>query len=400
MCTELPSLSSKVLSVKVRVNFIITVATLVLSLIFWLLAQNMREIFWDIEVYQFAVNSAKDGEDPYLNRSGFDFMYHPMIIPLLKLLSLILPLKIILPIIYCIAIFFLLSVLNNWNMIPNSFNKSERMVLVILLLGFFGWSYLGLLSGNLSILGHLTLQFLGFHLILRRQTHIQIIFFLTVLAFSLIKPYFLAYLVLYLAFSILKLLIIGAGATFSFLGLWILLSINDPDSYSNFIENLTRGTYTNEDLGFSLFSSLQVFLGSWPALTLHVALILIFISIYLKNKSLLSLNYQSIWLILIAIISNPRIKEYDAIFLLVLAYIAIAQASTNAKKVILKTLILTSVSGVAIVVMATYVFTQTPLVLVFYLASMTLVWSIWFALKNPGLASKWALSGSNRRPTD
>ena len=360
----------------------------------------MREIFWDIEVYQFAVDSAKGGNDPYLNRSGFDFMYHPIIIPLLKFLSLISPLKIILPIIYCVALVCLLSILNRWKIIPNYFDESERIILVILLLGFFGWSYLGLLSGNLSVLGHLVLQILGFQLVLKRQTHIQIIFFLTVLAFSFIKPYFLAYLVLYLAFSVLKLVMIGVGATFSFLGLWILLSVNNSDSYSKFIENLTRGTYTNEDLGFSLFSSLQVILGSWPALTLHIASVLVLISVYLKNQSLLSLNSQIIWLIMIAIISNPRIKEYDAIFLLVLAYIAIAQASTRAKKMIIKTLTVTSFSGIAIVVIASYVFTQTPVVLVFYLASMTLVWSIWFALKNPGLASKWALSGSNRRPTD
>ncbi|MFZ9879679.1 MAG: hypothetical protein ACO3E6_05885 [Candidatus Nanopelagicaceae bacterium] len=385
---------------KIRVSFIFSLATLVLTLVFWLLALNMKETFWDIEVYQFAVDSVNAGTDPYRNRSGFDFMYHPIILPILQTLDLIFPLKVILPSVYIIALMCLFSALNHWKLIPNSFNKDEKIVLGTLLLGYFGWGYLGILSGNLSLLGHTILHIFGLQLMLKKQTILQFTFFFIVLAFSLIKPYFLAYIVLYLVFSVFKLLLVGVVATVSFLALWIFFAVNNNDSYSQFTSNLTRGTFTNDDLGFSLFSTLQAFLGFWPAITLHFTLVLFLVAIYLKNKSLLSKNSQIVWLIVVAVISNPRVKEYDAIFLLIMAYIAAALSSTVVKKLILKTLTLTSFFGVVFVLIITYLFTQPLVVPLFTVALMALVWSIWFALRNTGVANEWALSGSNRRPTD
>jgi len=282
----------------------------------------MNDYYWDLEVYSFAVDSYLRSENPYLNRIGFDFLYHPLVLlALVKLNSLIhigylVPLLIMLSLYFYLRVFFE-GVSKKWR------NKSDLLRIFMLFMGFLGWGYLGVVSGNLSMLGHLTIQSIFFLYIKKKGLVYLILFTILVGLFAIIKPYFLAYLVMFLmvkrrvaSFNIVFLIFFTLSA-------WFYGARIFPSMYQSFLTNLNSGTFSNEDLGLTLFSVLYPHVGLLKAIIVHTVLISVCMWVYcirIKNSNSLS---QFVWLSVISILANPRVKEYDLVLLLLLYFVLI-----------------------------------------------------------------------------
>jgi hypothetical protein len=277
----------------------------------------MKSIFWDLDVYRFAITSFENGMDPYIDRKGFDFLYPPLILELLVFINKLMPLEIFIVGFTLVALQYLIR----------SFTRLEQItikgfdVLFLSLLvsfGFFGWGYLAFFSGNLSTLGHLTI--LGVFLrYIRRPLLMQgLLLCIVIIIFSLAKPYFLAYSLLLLIQS-LKKAIACAALTSSLTGaIWYISSLYDQSMFQSFLRNLTAGTIDNDDLGYSLFSLLYGDNSLNFSILSHITLFSIGLVIYFKRISILGVIPSFIWLSSLIVLSNPRVKEYDLIILLVL----------------------------------------------------------------------------------
>lgn len=284
---------------------------------------KMNGTLWDLEVYRFAIESLNSGLNPYRSRVGFEFIYHPIV---LKALSVVDNLILIEVILVATTVFSLIAFLYHFNSYASLLNKrfSDIAVCCMLIFGYFGWGYLGFLSGNISVLGHFALQAL-FLSYITRSTTLRIIFLLMlIVCFSLVKPYFLAYCLLFVMQGLKKALLLSVivvGCSFS---IWFLAAMEYPAMYQSFLLNLKRSTVTSGDVGYSFISILYDEVYLFVAITLHLLVLLVCLAIYFKVIRHLGLLSSFIWLSVVVILANPRAKEYDLvvlIFLLTLTYL-------------------------------------------------------------------------------
>ena len=304
--------------------------------IIWLIASFQHfegGIFWDLGIYAKAINIFNNGGDPYSpNQLGgyLSFVYHPLILHSMALFgSWLFPLLVT----FYIAsmVYFLFSLRNNSNLWLSLF----------LAFAYCGIGFISVASGNLTVFLHLILlailvkgssQDLGQNKNqnLSSFTSTNTAFVILVIAFSIIKPYFLVYLVIPLIMQwgknegIAKTIRLILTWVSIFFALMISSSLFYSTEFSAFITSLQNQTLGKRDLGYGFvmfFYDYYLSAGSliYRAFVLHfaIAVLLLLISIYLaiKNKWLSANNLKSAYfpflLYFLLTLFNPRLKVYD-----------------------------------------------------------------------------------------
>ena len=288
-------------------------------------------IFWDLGIYAKAINVLNSGGDPYSpdQLGGYlSFVYHPLVLHVMALFGSWLLLVLITFYITSI-IYFLFSLKKNSNLWLSAF----------LAFAYCGIGFISIASGNLTVFFHLIL--LG---ILARDasqdleqkknsklpTSINTTFVILLLAFSIVKPYFLIYLAIPLIMQwgkkedfakTLRLVL-------TWMSIFIILMVSSSHFYgaefSSFISAVQNQTLGKRDLGYGFVMFFyDYYLSAGPliyrAFVLHfaIAFLLLLISIYLaiKNKWLSANNLKSAYfpflLYFLLTLFNPRLKVYD-----------------------------------------------------------------------------------------
>ena len=300
----------------------------------WLVASFQfveNGIFWDLGIYAKAINIFNSGGDPYSpdQLGGYlSFVYHPLVLHVMALFGSWLSLALMAFYIASI-VYFLFSLKKNSNLWLSAF----------LAFAYCGIGFISIASGNLTVFFHLIL--LG---ILARDasqdleqkknsklpTSINTTFVILLLAFSIVKPYFLIYLAIPLIMQWGKKE--GFAKTLrlvlTWMSIFIILMVSSSLFYgaefSAFITSLQNQTLGKRDLGYGFVMFFyDYYLSAGPliyrAFFFHfaIAFLLLLISVYLaiKNKWLSTDNLNSAYfpflLYFLLTLFNPRLKVYD-----------------------------------------------------------------------------------------
>ena len=268
-------------------------------------------IFWDLGIYAKAINIFNSEGDPYSpdQLGGFlSFVYHPLILHGMALFGGWLS-PVLITFYIASMVYFLFSLRNNSNLWLSLF----------LAFAYCGLGLISLASGNLTVFLHLILlailvkgssQDLGQNKNqnLSSFTSTNTAFVILVIAFSIIKPYFLVYLAIPLIMQwgknegIAKTIRLELTWVSIFFALMISSSLFYSTEFSAFTTTLQNQTLGKRDLGYGFvmfFYDYYLSAGSliYRAFVLHflIAVSLLLISIYLaiKNKWLSADNLNS-----------------------------------------------------------------------------------------------------------
>lgn len=276
-------------------------------------------IFWDLGIYEKAVSVFNGGGNPYDLNGYLSFVYHPLVLRFMALFGNYLGIALIGA--YLVSLIFFVSSLGS--------NRSWWLY-SFLAFAYCGLGTISIGSGNVTVFLHLVL--LG--LLLRNMrdeetfgrgsSKLTGVFILTVVAFTLVKPYMLAYLLIPLVStwkttqqkSIWSLTFL-AGAI---LALTLLLSsLYFGAEFQSFLSAVQGQTIGKRDLGYGLvmyFYEYYLSAGSliYRAFVLHFAIlstIFLMILFLAKRSGQLSSARFTLLLYFLLAILNPRLKVYD-----------------------------------------------------------------------------------------
>ena len=301
--------------------------------------------FWDISVYQRAIADYGSGVDPYRTNVLFPFVYHPLVLRLLALLGSVLSLKIVLPALTVAAIVWLARelMLAAATRAAEVVSPAPFLAAFIMAAAFGGVGVAACMSGNLAVLMHFTLM-----AALLRGSHAATILYRflpygLVVLFSLVKPYFMLYLVvpvvLYdrrvpaLASSLAAAVLFGAT--------WLSFQVYWPQEYAQFLANLRWHILGRGDMGYSFFLVFGALTHKVPlALALHT---LASVVVVVVGPLLFKQRYgrdapfvpKLLVLYLALTLANPRMKDYDLFPALVGFFAVFGLLSQSAPAIIL-----------------------------------------------------------------
>ena len=274
------------------------------------LVKYWPDYFWDLSLYQIATNAYNSGSSAYSEFNTLRFVYPPII---LWAFSLFGPyLKTLLSITFLLIFSVFLT------------NERSRNFFFYALIGSFiffnDFIVKSFITGNITIFLHLALITLA----LRGRS--TMFFTVAVFAFSLVKPYLLAYLVLghvlcddKKRFTLNTLLGLMVYTLF-----WYLQLSITPELFLDFLNSLKAQALGGEvgpgkDMGLSFYSLYAQFFSRHIALLMHFLTVLVIAFVFFLSKVLSNLDIGggdkqtiSIFALLIFItLLNPRMKVYD-----------------------------------------------------------------------------------------
>ena len=263
--------------------------------------------FWDLNVYQTAVNTFNNGNDPYLDLQGLKFVYSPYVLMFFSQFGEQLT-----------VLFYAFYVL-----IFLGFAMSDRGI-ELLLASFiatplFMEEFLttALTTGNLTAFAH-------FLVITLVSFNYPTLCLVAVCIFTIIKPYFGAYFLLILVVWRTEYWI--RGKTLIAFVVTALIFISQifvyPNLFNNFILSLSNQALGDNDLrdvGIGIYRIAAVYQKSGFALVTHsivwssIVLSLLFIIRSLKNRMDSKVFEKLIFFtcLVVVTLSNPRLKVYD-----------------------------------------------------------------------------------------
>ncbi len=275
--------------------------------------------FWDLGIYEKAVGVFNAGGNPYELNGYLSFVYHPLVLRFMALFGNYLGIALMGA--YLASLIFFVSSLGS--------NRSWWLY-SFLAFAYCGLGTISIGSGNVTVFFHLAL--LG--LLLRnirdeeafgvRSSKLTVVFILTVVVFSLVKPYMLAYLLIPLVStwktawqkSIWSFTLMAGGL----LALTLLLSsLYFGAEFQSFLSAVQGQTIGKRDLGYGLvmyFYEYYLSAGSliYRAFVLHFVILsaLILISLYRgKRSGQLNTPRFALLLYFLLTILNPRLNVYD-----------------------------------------------------------------------------------------
>lgn len=276
-------------------------------------------IFWDLGIYEKAIEVFRSGGNPYELNGYLSFVYHPLVLRFMAVFGS--HLEIALMVAYVGSLLFFFSSLGS--------NRSWWFY-AFLAFAYCGIGTISIGSGNVTAFFHLIL--LG--ILLRHISNEDndrvassngfLVFILLVLLFSLVKPYMLAYLLIPMALtwksnqqrSTWTLVLLAA----SFLALILILSsLYFGAEFQSFLSAVQGQTIGKRDLGYGLvmyFYEYYLSAGSliYRAFVLHFAILsaILLITLFLAKRSdALNTSRFALLLYFLLTILNPRLKIYD-----------------------------------------------------------------------------------------
>lgn len=309
----------------------------------WGLSETLRQVikrsrivenpFWDSAVYLKALSDISVGIDPYsitFNpkiRIQSPFPYHPYILELFKFLSALTnPVTVLATLELGSFLYFIHKMTVHAriksaakNQVKQMINGKYRILFAFsIVIGFCvgGSPIIAIFSGNVATSLHLII--LG-TLIFPPKSWRAITFssFWIILA-SLIKPYFLAYLLLfYVTFTFSRAFKTVASVFIIWFSIWCSAGFLIPIPFQRYIQSIDYLTDGIGDFGFSIFGIFRRRFGDVGALTIHttfLALLIILLAVVSTKLHLSRLDFHKYFfpaMIYIVVFSNPRMHEYD-----------------------------------------------------------------------------------------
>lgn len=276
-------------------------------------------IFWDLGIYEKAVDVFNAGGNPYELNGYLSFVYHPLVLRLMASFGNYLGPAIIA--LYIASLLFFFSSLGG--------NRSWWLY-SFLAFAYCGIGTISIGSGNITVFFHLVLLGILLRSITAEQTlkaksgKLTTTFILAVVLFSIVKPYMLAYLLIPLVRtwkthqqkSIWTLTLLASIV----LALTLLLSsLYFGAEFQSFLSAVQGQTIGKRDLGYGLvmyFYEYYLSAGSliYRAFVLHFVILgaIILTTLYLAKRSgiLNSPRFMLLVYFLLTIL-NPRLKVYD-----------------------------------------------------------------------------------------
>lgn len=302
--------------------------TIALSLAFYIYIWPKDSIFSGFWVYPRAILDLQNHVNPYRTDVQWMFVYHPIVLhAFAKINSFI-------SIIYFLIIFYVLSTVyiafeiyqltiqKRFNSLQTPIAKKDLVILILAAAAFGGSGIVSFLTGNLTLYLHFLLVASILTYFRTKASKYGILFITGVMVFSVIKPYFLAYLILihYLELSKRNKLLLFFGGAIGFLLLWIAPIIDSNMEYQEFLNALHTQILLNDNAGGSFFEIVKIAGASneW-GIVIHVAIslgITICGLIYaprffraVKSPQTPLCSFLLLYFILTLI--NPRMKIYD-----------------------------------------------------------------------------------------
>lgn len=302
----------QILSTKLSLKtlFILGIGSSLLSLF---KVASAHSYLWDLEVYQNAVDVYLSGGSAYQDLEGLKFVYPPLVLYVFSLFGTFLT-----PALLTLFVLCSLAFLSN---------REGRMLTYSAVLASFCFYhgsafFISLLTGNVSIFMHFLILFTAF----KARYGSKFLFYIAVFFSSLIKPYYASYLILIFGLPNLsrKKILESSIIVFAVITIYLLQFTLFYPLFEQFIQSLAEQSFDlkktdSTDIGYSPYSFFIRIYSQQTALLIHAFFVLIglktlyfttkFNQKYLETKDASFILF--LWLIILAIFMNPRIKEYD-----------------------------------------------------------------------------------------
>jgi hypothetical protein len=278
-----------------------------------------KGIFWDLSIYEKAIDVYLSGGNPYELNGYLSFVYHPLVLRFMAFFGSHLDIG-LMAAYFGSLLFFFSSV---------GINRSWWLY-AFLAFAYCGIGTISIGSGNVTAFFHLIL--LG--VLLRNTSNGEnnpvassnefLLLILLVLLFSFVKPYMLAYLFIPMALTwksnqqrTIWPLVLVAGF---FLALILVLSsLYFGVEFQSFLSAVQGQTIGKRDLGYGLvmyFYEYYLSAGTliYRAFVLHFAILgaILFLTLFLAKRSgTLNSSRFALLLYFLLTILNPRLKVYD-----------------------------------------------------------------------------------------
>ena len=275
-------------------------------------------IFWDLGIYEKAIDVFNAGGNPYELNGYLSFVYHPLVLRFMALFGNYLGMALMGA--YLASLLFFISSLGS--------NRSWWLY-SFLAFAYCGTGTISIGSGNVTVFFHLVLlglllRSIGDDTLRGGSSKLTAVFIVTVVVFSLVKPYMLACLLIPLVLtwktskqkSIWSLTLMAGG----FLAATLLISsLYFGAEFQSFLSAVQGQTIGKRDLGYGLvmyFYEYYLSAGSliYRAFVLHFAILgaVILATLFLAKRSgLLNSTRFTLLLYFLLTILNPRLKVYD-----------------------------------------------------------------------------------------
>lgn len=274
------------------------------------LAKYWPDYFWDLSLYQLAINAYNSGLSAYSEFAALRFVYPPAILCIFSLFGAYLKVALTITFLFIAGVFLK--------------DERSRNFFFYALIGSFiffnDFIVKSFITGNITIFLHLTLITLA----LRGRS--TTLFTVLVFAFSLVKPYFLAYLALdYFLSNDYKRFTLNLFLGFILYTVcWYLQFLLAPELFVDFLHSLEAQALGGEagpgkDVGSAFYFFFAHRFSRDIALLMHFVTVLALAYIFFQTRLLSGVNIRSgdkrnviIFSLLIFItFLNPRMKVYD-----------------------------------------------------------------------------------------
>jgi hypothetical protein len=287
-----------------------------LSLSIWLYTNWGRTLLWDLGPIIHAINDYSSGLNPYRFQEQSMFVYHPLVLRALYAIDQFVVLRTAFEVLYPIiaAWFFAESV----RFLSQKQSKFDSYVVIAMAMVFGGVTLNALLCGNFSAYFHLVLIGLIFNYLNRQRILVLYLLGVALVCFALVKPYFLAYTVIYfLVLPIKKAFVTSFLCGVALCALWFSGAVLLADQYADFLQALQYQLVAKDDLGgFSTLRILGPLMGYQWAFLFHVTVVgalslLTLVRIYQRKFLQDDIKSQALIFILLIVLLNPRVVFYD-----------------------------------------------------------------------------------------
>jgi hypothetical protein len=286
-------------------------------------------IFWDLSVYQRAVDDLRAGHDPYRTGAGLPFVYHPLVLDAFRLLNQFVALRPALLVLYAISFGWFVFELAVWldtagrtaaraHGVSAPTGLSSGISSFLAAAAFGGVGITSFLTGNITSFMHFALLAAFLRANRKPGRMSRVVPGALLLLFSIIKPYFLLYLLIPVVLAsgkraaLVRLACMGAV----FGGVWLVLAHLEPMEYAAFIGALKYQSLQRLDIGYSFFWVFRRVLNNdWLALGMHVAasaVLLLLAGLFIRRSDEEKRDGAALFLLyMVLTLANPRMKEYD-----------------------------------------------------------------------------------------
>ncbi|MEX3951289.1 hypothetical protein AB4Y40_26480 [Paraburkholderia sp. EG287B] len=283
--------------------------------------------FWDYHVYQKGLECYSSGPDPYTCAAGdFPFVYPPVF---LKIFSAIDFPTSFASLVLASVVGIACACIHLKSSVP--YHRLAPCLILGFLIG--GSGFASIQTGNISVFAHLLLVSLSYFLYTRRSVYTLAPHAIAIVLFSAIKPYFLAYALLYL-FLPRRSFFVFVGLLLSVAGIYIAQPALYPQLWAEFQGAIFNQIVQHGDAGLTIFGVFSRFGMGKFGFILHFLMMLLVILIsavfrYRHGQRSLQINSTSelFYFLAILILLNPRLMSYDFSVFAVCLYLSMILSS-------------------------------------------------------------------------